>query len=137
MIGRRQACQILMRNSIDTSEVGRSAVMPVVAAVWCLAVLLVSATMGVRPWFVRWFDWLDGRGVGHADIDVVFPHFGVLAAALFVAALLIPGVFLLRRAVCRARAVLWYGAFSAVALTGWGLWMALVFHNTYIALFTR
>jgi hypothetical protein len=126
-----------MRNSINASEVGRGAVLPVVAAVGCLAVLLVTATMGVRPWFVRWFDWLDGRGVGHADIDVVFRHFGILAAVVFVAALLVPGVLLLRRAVCRAQAVLWYGALSAVALTGWGLWMALVFHNTCIALFTR
>jgi hypothetical protein len=126
-----------MMNDGSASEMPRGMVAPVVVTVWCLALLLQAATFAVRPWFMRWFDWLDARGVGHADIDVIFRHFSLLAALALAGVLLLPGAALLCRKVSRTAAVLWYGAFAAVALTGWTLWITLVFHNTYIALFTR
>jgi len=99
--------------------------------------LLLAATFVARPWFVARFDWLDARGVGHADIDVIFRDFGLLATGLLAGLLVIPGVGLPRRSLNSIPAVMWYSGFSAGAMTVWTLWIGLVFHITYIALFTR
>jgi hypothetical protein len=126
-----------MINNKRASAIPRGMVVPAVMTIWCLAFLLLGATFGVRPWFIHWFDWLDARGVGHADIDEMFRHFSVLASLVLGGVLLLPGAVLLCRKACRAATVLWYGGLAVIALAGWTLWVTLVFHNTYIALFTR
>lgn len=82
-------------------------------------------------------DWLDANGVGHADIDVLFRHVGALAAVLVIASPGIAGGWLLRRPESPATHIAWFSVSSVVGLAGWVLWVGLVFHNTYIALFTH
>ena len=126
-----------MTNHFITQTIPRSIALPVVFAFSLLAFLLGVVVLNVQPWFARSFDWLDSHGVGHADVDVVFRRFGSIGAALLIAAPALAGLWLLRRREARTAHVAWFSALSAIGLTGWVLWLGLVFHNTYIALFTH
>lgn len=108
-----------------------------VFAVCSLALLLGGGAFVVRPWFVHSFDVLDAQGVGHADVDVLFRRAGAFLAMLFVAAPALSGAWLLRRSESRASHVAWFGVSAIVACAAWALWVGIVLHNTYLALFTQ
>jgi hypothetical protein len=126
-----------MKVETSTIVVPRNLVLPLVFAICLLAFLLAGTTLVVRPWFVRSFDRLDALGVGHADIDVVYRQVGAVAAVFLIAVPALTGGWLLRRAEVLTARVIWFSVLSVSALVVWALWVGLVFHNTYIALFTR
>lgn len=126
-----------MKTETPVTFIPRSIVLPVVLAFCSLTLLLSGSTLIVRPWFVHSFDWLDANGVGHADIDVLFRQTGALVAVLLIAAPGLVGGWLLRRSDARPTHVVWFGVLSLVALGVWTVWVGLVLHNTYIALFTH
>lgn len=126
-----------MKTETSVSFVPRSVVLPFVLTVCSLTTLLSGATMVVRPWFIRSFDWLEAHGVGHAGIDIAFRHGGGIAAAVFVAVPAFISGWLLCRPEARFRLVAWFGSLSVLALGTWAAWIGLVMHNTYIALFTN
>lgn len=126
-----------MKIETPVIAVPRRLVLPVVFAICSLAVLIAGSTLVVRPWFVHSFDDLDALGVGHADIDVVFRQVGAIAALLVIVAPALAGGWLLRRAEVLTARVIWFSVLSVSALVAWSLWVGLVLHNTYVALFTR
>src|SRR5690349_17985826 len=108
-----------MKPESSVALVPRNLVFPVVFAICALAFLLGASTMIVRPWFIHSFDKLDGAGVGHADIDVLFRHIGGLLAALLIAIPALAGGWLLRRPESQRTEVAWFSALSLAALGTW------------------
>jgi hypothetical protein len=126
-----------MRNDEPIMTLPRNVAFPIVLAIALISVLLAGAGLIVRPWFVSSFDFLDARGVGHADIDVLFRHTGFLAAILLVALSAIGALLLLRRSQISVPRLAWFSTVAFSSMLLWVLWLGLVLHNTYLALFSR
>ena len=126
-----------MNNDIEAWPVPRRVMLPIVFAVSASAIMLAGGGLGIRPWFVKSFDWLDARGVGHADIDILFRHVGELAGITLLVLPPLAGALLLLHPAQPAARIAWYCSTFTVALAGWCAWLGLVVHNAHIALFER